>query len=608
MMRELLAGYLINAAWQIPVVALCGLLVSRFGGLSHGARNRLWLMFLGLAAVLPAVSLAALLPHALPTVARVPAAATAVAAFETSDPAASVIAARAEPALQLSAWSAWAMSALSAAVVLALAIRLTVAGLAARRLVRQSRPVALPLAVARDLDRLAQAHGRIAAPVRRSSRVSSPAVVGALSPVILIPDGLALQDEDLRAALLHEMALVIRRDYAINLACEVLTLPVCWHPALMALKAGVARSRELACDAMAAAAMGSSKTYARRLVSLAQTLGALAPKAADAPTPNAAHSNAALAVGLFGRSDLEDRLMQLMKPKDTEAPVLRAARLCGLAAVGAGLLGSAALLHVTPVFAQPAAPASAAVTAQPLAPPSSAATAAANQAQSDAAKPDAAKAPAKRHNHVSISHNGVIINADDGGYHHSFTAADGREFDVTNNDSKDLTPEEQRHLEETVAKAEARAAEAVKRVNSPEFQAKIAAAVKAGADAEARVNSPEFKARIAAAQAHAADVEKMVNSPEFKAKIAAAAKAGAEAEARVNSPEFKARMAAVQVHVAEVEKMVNSPEFKARIARAAEQAARVNSPEFQERMRRLERQMEELNRDDTAAAQPKPTP
>ena len=273
-MQQLLAGYLINAAWQVPVVALCALLVSRFGGLSPSARNRLWLLFLGFAAILPAVSLAALLPHAAPSVARVPAEAVAAAAFETAAPAPDALVPVAKPALQLSAGSAWAMTALSAAVVLLLIVRLGLAASAARRLVRQSRPVALPPAVAHDLERLAQAHGRIAAPVRSSARVSSPAVVGALSPVILIPEGLAVDDEDLRAALLHEMAHVVRHDYAVNLACEVLTLPVCWHPALMALKAGVARSRELACDAMAAAAIGSSKTYARRLVSLAQTLGA----------------------------------------------------------------------------------------------------------------------------------------------------------------------------------------------------------------------------------------------------------------------------------------------------------------------------------------------
>ena len=72
-MQQLLANYLVNAAWQIPVVALCALLVSRVGGFTPQGRNRLWLLFLAIAAVLPAVSLAALLPHAEPTLARVPA-------------------------------------------------------------------------------------------------------------------------------------------------------------------------------------------------------------------------------------------------------------------------------------------------------------------------------------------------------------------------------------------------------------------------------------------------------------------------------------------------------------------------------------------------------
>ena len=110
-------------------------------------------------------------------------------------------------------------------------------------------------------------------------------MVGAFAPVILIPDDMARCGEDLRAALLHELAHVMRHDYAANLACEVVTLPVCWHPALLGLKAGVRRSRELACDAMAAAAMASPKAYARCLVSLAQTLGA--PAASDAIPANA---------------------------------------------------------------------------------------------------------------------------------------------------------------------------------------------------------------------------------------------------------------------------------------------------------------------------------
>jgi beta-lactamase regulating signal transducer with metallopeptidase domain len=578
-MQQLLASYLLNAAWQVPVVALCALLVSRFGGLSPRARNRLWLSFLAIAAVLPAVSLSALLPHAEPTVARVPV--DALLAAPAVTPAANFVPS-AEPAIRLAGWSAETMIAVFAVVALALAVRLAVAGLAARRLVRRSQPADLPAEVLQAVRRLAQAHDRAAPPIRCSDSVASPAVVGVFTPVILIPADFTAQGDDLRAALLHETAHVIRHDYAVNLVSEVLTLPVCWHPALMALKAGVARSRELACDAMAAGEMVSPKAYAKCLVSLAQALGAQALGAAARP------HNAALAVGLFGRSDLEDRLMQLMTPREAEAPAVRAARLCGLAAVGASLLGSAALLHVTPVFAQDA-PTPSAVTALPLAPPSPGATAAVGQAQTDAA-------PVKRKGHVIISHNGILLmDAEPSGYHHSFPGADGREFEVITDDPKDLTPEEERHWQQAVEHAQAKAAEAMKKVNSPEFQAKIAAAVKAGADAEARVNSPEFKARIAAAQKAGEDAERMVNSPEFKAKIAAAEARGAEAERMVNSPEFKARIAAAEKAGADAERMVNSPEFKARIAAAqkagAEAAARINSPAFRAQMEQMGERM-----------------
>ena len=541
-MQEAFATYLLNAVWQAPVVAVCALMISRFAGLSPQARSSLWLTFLVLAVALPATPLAALLPHARRTVALgqpgAPISAPSASAADSLTAAA--------PAIQLAPWSALAMTALVAAVALVLVARLLVASGAARRLVRQARPAVLPAEVAQALEELARAHGRTVPPVLRSADAPSPAVVGALRPVILIPETLAASDEDLRAALLHEMAHVLRHDYAVNLACEVLTLPVSWHPALIGIKAGVRRSRELACDAIAARAMTSQKAYARCLVSLAQTLSAATSNArAGAPV------RSALAVGLFGRSDLEDRLIQLMKPRDLEGPFVRAARACGLAAVGAGVLGSAALLHVTPVFAQPAAEA-----------PALAAKQAADQAQQDAAKPD----PVSPRPGAIVSRGTVIVTSRHGGrrHTHSWTGADGRSVTVINDEPTDLSAEQQRRIETAARTAEAKAAEAEARVNSPEFKARIAAAEAKAAEAEARVNSPEFKARIAAAEAKAAAAEKMVNSPEFKAKIAMAQARADAAERRVNSPEFKARIARAEAAAARAEAEARAAELEAR--------------------------------------------
>jgi len=563
-----LATYLVNAAWQIPVVALCALAVSRFAGLSPRGRNRLWLGFLAAAAILPAIALPDLLPQATPTVARVPA--DAVLAAPTPVEAAAAPLAS-ERALSLGPWAVWAMTAAFVLIAFALAARLVVAAAAARRLVRDSQPVALPAEVRQSLERLAQAHDRRAPPVRRSDRVSSPAVVGALRPVILIPPGLQtdMPGQDLRAALLHEMAHVIRHDYAVNLVCEVLTLPVCWHPALLGLKAGVRRSRELACDAMAAAAMASPKAYAKCLVSLAQSLGAQSLGGQTQTQPHTAPAQVAMAVGLFGRSDLEDRLMQLMKPQDAEGRVIRAARLCGLAAVGASLLGSAALLHVTPVFAQPAAQSA----AKAAAPVTSRALPAPAAAAAGQAVRDAGPEPRTHRRHGLIwSKDGVLIQTGETGYRHSFTGSDGKQITVYSDDQAEPTAEQQRQWEQAAREGEAKAAAAEAMINSPEFKARIADAERRGREAEAMVNSPEFKARIAKAEAQARDAEKMVNSPEFKARIAKAEAQVREAEKMVNSPEFKARIAKAEAQAREAEKMVNSPEFKERIARAQAEA------------------------------------
>jgi len=577
MMQDFLAGYLINAAWQAPVVAFCAYLAARFGGLGPRARNRLWLAALAVATLLPAVSLGDVLPRAVPTVARVESgAAVDPAALPPATAPAPVPAA--EPALRLAPWSAAAMAGLLALVGAALVARILVAAAAARRLVRESRPAALSADVLQALERLARAHNRAAPPVRSSEAVHSPAVVGAVSPVILIPQGMVTQGDDLRAALLHELAHVLRHDYAVNVACELLTLPVSWHPAVMGVKAAVRRSRELACDAIAAEALGSPKAYARRLVSLAQTLGAQNP-GAQLPAASAAPANLALAVGLFGRSDLEDRLMNLMKPADTEGAAVRAARLCGLAAVGASLLGSAALLHVTPVFAKQAAPA-AALPAVPAAP----------------AAPVGVHRP---HKGVIITRDGVILRSG-GGYTHRWTGAGGKTVTLIDRNPNDPSAAQQRQWEAVARDAEAQGAAAEKLVSSPEFKARIAKAEAAAEAARKLTESPEFKARIAKAEAASEAARKLTESPEFQDRIAKAEAAGQAAGALTESPEFKARIAEARASGEAIRRLTQSPEFKARIAeaRTSGQAVRayVQSPEFKARLAQIKSDAAELQR------------
>ena len=606
-MRELLVAYLLNAAWQIPLAAVGAPLVCRFAGLTPKARNRVWLGFLLAATLLPAFAFKA------PASAAAAAAATATAQT-ASDPNRYALVEAAPPPSALSeewqalrgmivgliAHTAPFLMVLFALAALIVGVRLAIAGLAAHRLLRRSRPATLADEITASLEGFAKAHGRPAPEVRCSPDVRTPAVVGALRPVILIPERLAVGRDELRAALLHEAAHVVRRDYAVNLACEVLTLPVSWHPALIALKGGVRRSRELACDAMAAASMTSEQTYAKCLLSLARALGANPPA-----------RDAALLVGLFGRTDLEDRVMHLMNPARAERGPLHALRLCGAGVLATGLLATAIALHVSPAAAE-----------QPVvsrtALPASAAAIPAAAIEAELAEPAAPAAPAapaepakpapNRHHSVIISHRGVILNDNDGGYEHRWTSADGHEITIFTKSDKDLTPDQKARLEASVAQAEKEGETARALVESPEFKARIAKAKEAGEAARRYTESAEFKAQIAKAREAGEAARKLTESPEFKAQIAAARQAGDAARAAgeaarkmTESPEFKAQIAQARLSGEMARKMTESPEFKARIdaARQAGEAARelTQSPEFKASIARARAAAERLQRE-----------
>ncbi len=329
MMVDGLLGYLVNAAWQAPLLAAGAWTLARVSHLAPRGRNRVWLACLGLSVVLPMADLVAT---------------DGPAGSKTSAVAATTVAHA--MALTLDDRLAMALIAVFAGALMVGVGRLLLGWLAVRRLVRDAEEVTLAPAIAAELAAVAAAHGASMPRIKQSGGTSSAVVAGAFRPVILIPVNLVERPEDeLRAALQHELAHVIRRDYAINLLSEIAALPLFWHPVLHTIKAEVRRSRELVCDAMAAAAMHSEIVYARSLVALA--------KALDAPTSR----GAPVIVGLFEKPLLEERLMHLIGPKRTPGRSLKIVGLVGGGLVAAGAITAAVLLHVPTVQAQPADPA-----------------------------------------------------------------------------------------------------------------------------------------------------------------------------------------------------------------------------------------------------------
>jgi beta-lactamase regulating signal transducer with metallopeptidase domain len=111
-----------------------------------------------------------------------------------------------------------------------------------------------------------------------------PHVVGALRPVIAIPPALLEEPALLRAALLHELAHVRRRD-ALGRFVQVLARAAFWFlPVVRIVSRRLELAREAACDAWALEAGGISRpAYARLLVQMSRLRTMAAAAALAAP-------------------------------------------------------------------------------------------------------------------------------------------------------------------------------------------------------------------------------------------------------------------------------------------------------------------------------------
>jgi beta-lactamase regulating signal transducer with metallopeptidase domain len=346
--------YVVNAAWEIPVAAIGAAILVRAGALTPSGRHRVWLAAIVLAATLPALAGGGVTRDVTawgrPAQATSPDATTATVPMTASRQSPRVTV---PPRLELQPGPVRLVSLAFLTMIVIGAARLAGAAAAAAAIARRPRPSTLPPPVALALRDVSAAHRRAVPQVRTSKAIGAPVAFGALRPMILIPEGFAeLGEDDQRAAVLHEFAHVLRRDYAVNLIVELASLPVCWHPLTHLIKARLRASREVACDAMASATEASPASYASRLLSLARALG-----------PQEVASAALMT--MIGKSDLEERLMQLLA--QTPPPGHTRLRLLAAGAAAGAILAPALLFQVTPAFAAIATPATVAALA-PVAP------------------------------------------------------------------------------------------------------------------------------------------------------------------------------------------------------------------------------------------------
>jgi beta-lactamase regulating signal transducer with metallopeptidase domain len=130
-----------------------------------------------------------------------------------------------------------------------------------------------------------------------------PLTLGTRHPILVMPKAFleTASATDLDAAICHELAHIVRKDFAANLLCEIVSLPVSIHPLMWWMKFQVRRTRELACDDLAAEVSSTPTRYASALVHVAQSL-----------LPNPRTSQPQLAQGLFDTDDIERRVGNLL--------------------------------------------------------------------------------------------------------------------------------------------------------------------------------------------------------------------------------------------------------------------------------------------------------
>jgi len=137
-----------------------------------------------------------------------------------------------------------------------------------------------------------------------STAIDDPVTVGVFHPAILLPSKVLpeLGEQELSAILLHEYGHIRRRDFLAHIFCELISLPVAWHPGIAYLMSKISQTRELACDDYAAARLGKRRSYANTLLHLA-SLCLHVPRAGAA------------GLGIFDGDNLEVRIMMLTEKK-----------------------------------------------------------------------------------------------------------------------------------------------------------------------------------------------------------------------------------------------------------------------------------------------------
>jgi TonB family protein len=294
---SLFASYLVNAIWQVTVVAAAGWLASRFlRQLGPRAEHIGWVSTLVVAVLAPSAplfrSLGAILAGQPKTVAH-----PALIFADVPD--------RVPAHIGLYQWpipAIWIAAALYFTATFYFAGRMTWSFFRVQAIIAGAKPQALTAEQKEIWSRCRRLFVLGGAHLLRSVDISGPVVAGVRKPILIVPAKFAASCAgcDLLAALAHECAHAERCDFLKNLCYEAISMALAFHPAIWFIKTHIAKTREMICDSMVAERVLEPHSYAHSLLRLAAMIGAAAPRTASVH-----------AIGIFDANILEKRVMMI---------------------------------------------------------------------------------------------------------------------------------------------------------------------------------------------------------------------------------------------------------------------------------------------------------
>ena len=329
--ESMVMAYILNSLWQVPLILAVAWFAARLvRPLGPGAEHRVWVAALLGEALVPAFSL---LPWErvdvmMPWHLQAQQAQQGSVVVQMGSGAAS--SGMAIPPELISI-----VIGLYAATTLYFAARFAWRWLRLSELERGSRPATLNGAAARAWQRGVQRIGAGQVALVSSPKIFAPLTMGIAKRCVMLPAEMIadLPSAEMETVIGHELAHVKRMDFLKNLAYELISLPISYHPAVWLTRQRLTETREMICDAMAAEISGS-RAYAQSLLRLAELL--LQGKTVRVP----------YAIGVFDSSTLERRLMKLTEMKKEIGRVRRVVALGACVVLGVAAATSAVALRV----------------------------------------------------------------------------------------------------------------------------------------------------------------------------------------------------------------------------------------------------------------------